>query len=577
MNLQEQNLLNEQLFRLLDNDLTSPEIEQLNHRLTTDPQAQMYYCRFMEDISVLTLRGMADIEEGTTEEPEDILGEHFWRQMIEEEKNAPALEQLEREEEPLRPSPVCVSVPKPALRPQSRLSLAAAMVSAAALIFILVLVHLMPAPPPEAATLYDSLNAEWSCRLPLEPGTRIPCQAEPILLKHGIIKLLTDENVEIVLEGPTEFNFDTYSALSMRHGKLFARVSPQGLGFSVNTPHSKIIDLGTEFGVLCHPNGDAEVLVYKGKTNLVVGQKNGSKTSQILTSGSARKVYSEDSAIKEIRLDPAALVRAVCSKTNLIWKGQPLCLADLVGGGSGFGSGQLYAGIDPATGQVLTQLHDGSIHTGTDSYRSVPQNQFVDGVFVPGILPDKTVISSTGLQTDAFAKTSGTYWGYLFNGAFHQGITSPRHELRLDGVLCGTPENPALTIHSNLGITFDLDRIRASIPGLRIRAFEAAAGVSQTVSESLEREKNRSFDDFPEVKKVFDNGFSKVEFWAFVDGKLVYHQERTSVQEGCSIRIPLAQTDRFLTLAVTESDDTIAYDWALFAHPQLILESAGEL
>lgn len=119
--------------------------------------------------------------------------------------------------------------------------------------------------------------------------------------------------------------------------------------------------------------------------------------------------------------------------------------------------------------------------------------------------------------------------------------------------------------------------LRFSIPGPRIRAFEAAAGVSQTVSESLEKEKNRSFDDFPEVKKVFDNGFSKVEFWVFIDGKLVYRQEQTSTQEGCSIRIPLAQTDRFLTLAVTESDDTIAYDWALFAHPQLILESAGEL
>ncbi|HOK66959.1 MAG TPA: hypothetical protein PLV55_09110 [Anaerohalosphaeraceae bacterium] len=570
MSPQEQTLLNEQLFRLLDNDLNGSQLEQLNHLLTSDPQARLYYCRFLQDIAALTFRACADIPQNAPETAGSILTEQFWRQMIEEEKNAPAVEPAVPDAPTPQPLKTSASV-RP--RTPGRLAYAAAVISAAALFFILALVHLTPSPLPEVATLYDSLGAEWSANLPLEPGVRISCGSKPIRLMRGIIKLKTDEGVELVLEGPMEFQFPTDSQLSMQYGKLLARVSAQGLGFSVNTPNSKIIDLGTEFAVLCHPNGDAEVHVYKGKTNLIAGRKENQKTSQLLLAGSARKVHSKDSLVSEIRFNPSAVVRAFDSKTNLIWKGETLSLADIVGGGSGLGTGKLFTGVDAASGQVISSLKDGNIYTGSADCRPVPNNPLIDSVFVPGAGPSPTVIAVEGLTAACFPTTSGTYWGYIFNGAFHQGITSPRHDLYLDGLIAGTPENPAITIHSNLGITFDLSRIRRTIPGLEIRAFRAVAGVSETVRQSLEKEKNRSFDDFPDVKKVFDAGFSKVEFWVLIDGKPAFHQQRTSEQGGCPIHIPISESNRFLTLAVTESDDTQAYDWALFARPELVLES----
>lgn len=571
MNPQEQTLLNEQLFRLLDNDLNGSQLEQLNRLLTSDPQARLYYCRFLQDIATLSFRACADISEAAPETGSSILADQFWRQMIEEEKNAPAVEPAVPQAPPPQPSRPAASA-RP--RTPSRLAYAAAIGSAVALFFILTLVHLVPPSLPEVATLYDSLGAEWSANLPLEPGVRIPSGSKPIRLLRGIIKLKTDEGVELVLEGPMEFQFPTDSQLSMQYGKLLARVSAQGLGFSVNTPNSKIIDLGTEFAVLCHPNGDAEVHVYKGKTNLIAGRKENQKTSQLLLAGSARKVHSRDSLVSEIRFNPAAVVRAFDSKTNLIWKGETLSLADIVGGGSGFGTGKLFTGVDAASGQVISSLKDGNIYIGSADCRPVPNNPLIDSVFVPGAGLSPTVIAADGLTADCFPKTSGTYWGYIFNGAFHQGITSPRHDLYLDGLIAGTPENPAITIHSNLGITFDLSKIRQTIPGLEIQAFRAVAGVSETVRQSLEKEKNRSFDDFPDVKKVFDAGYSKVEFWVLIDGKPVFHQQRTSEQGGCPIHIPISESNRFLTLAVTESDDTQAYDWALFARPELVLESA---
>lgn len=572
MTPQEQTLLNEQLFRLLDNNLSSTQLDHLNQRLISDPQARLYYCRFLQDITALTFRACADVPDETDlPDTGNILTEQFWNQMVEEEKNAPAVELMVPPPPPAQPPAASA---EPRSRTPGRLALATAVISAAALIFILALVHLAPSPLPEVATLYDALGAEWSADLPLEPGTRIPSGSRPIRLMRGIVKLKTDEGVELVLEGPTEFQFLTDSQLSMQYGKLLARVSPQGLGFSVNTPNSKIIDLGTEFAVLCHPNGDAEVHVYKGKTNLIAGRKEHQKTSQLLSAGSARKIHSEGALISEIRFNPSAVVRTFDSKANLIWKGETLSLADMVGGGSGLGTGKLLTGIDAASGRVITQLKDGSIYTASPDCRPVPDNPLIDSVFVPGIGPNPTIITTTGLAADCFPATSGTYWGYIFNGAFHQGITSPRHDLYLDGALVGTPENPAVTIHSNLGITFDLARIRQSIPGLEIKTFRAVAGVSETVRQSLEKEKNRSFDDFPEVKKVFDAGCSKVEFWVLIDGKPAFHQERSSAQGGCPIQIPIPDTARFLTLAVTESNDTQAYDWALFARPELVLESA---
>jgi ferric-dicitrate binding protein FerR (iron transport regulator) len=568
-----QNEINELLFRLLDNELCDSDLVRLNEWLQSDPQSRLYYCQFMEDYSALTL-GAAAVEdrECRFEQEDDGFDDNFWRQMVEEEKNAPALKQLP-EEKLLQIRPENYEQ-KPAARRVHKTSLAAALISAAALLILIAMAHLTPSSPEEVATVVDCLHAQWSSGLPLQPGTRITSLSKPIRLTEGIVKLVTDQNVEVVLESPTEFTFQSYSEICLGYGKLFARVSPQGLGFSVATPNSKIVDLGTEFGILCHINGNTEVYLYKGKANLFAGEKNANKTSLLLTAGSARQVHHRNSDVQEIALEANAVVRNINSKAELIWKGQSLCLADIVGGGNGFGGGHINTGIDTVTGEVIDQLRDLGTHIVSEGYRPVRGNRFVDGVFVPGINPAGTQITSGGAAV-RFPATSGALWGYIFDGAMHEGTTTRRHSLQLDGTAYGTPETPAITLHSNQGITFDLSMIRKTIADLDIHSFAARIGVSQTVSDALEQEKGRTFDDFPAVKKVFDAGYSKVEFWVFLDGKEVFHQVQTSAEKARKIDIPISEKDHFLTLAVTESDDTHAYDWALWGRPELILETAG--
>lgn len=571
MKTEEQNHVNELLFRLLENDISDQDLLRLQRWLSTGQEARLYYCRFMEDYSALALRATTSIEEENGCIESDVLDSEFWHQLHEEEKNAPEIELFDtiRQAEPT----LIQNVKRErTVRKINKVSLAIAILSAAALIFLVVSVYLSPPAPYEVATLADSMNAQWSSGLPLKPGTRITSHTKPIQLTKGIVKFMTDDNVEVILEGPSEFEFISYSEISLHYGRLFARVSEQGLGFSVATPNSKIVDLGTEFGVLCHINGDTEVFMYKGKANLFAGEKNADKTSQMLTAGSAKKVNHTTAAVSETVFEEKAVVRHLHSKAEMVWKGQPISLADIVGGGNGFEGGILNTGVDVSTGAVVTSLLNDDPVTESVDFTAVCDNPYVDGVFVPGAGHDLTQLSSTGLHYQ-FPATSSARWGYIFNGAFHQGNTTPRHSLELDGTVFGTPRNPAITIHSNQGITFDLSAIKKSIHGLEITGFRSLAGVSQTVQNAIKIEQGRSFEDFPEVQKVFEANGAKAEFWALLDGKEVFRREISSADKAVPVNIPIPPAARFLTLAVTESNDTHAYDWALFARPELTLES----
>ncbi|MHC4783924.1 MAG: FecR domain-containing protein, partial [Planctomycetota bacterium] len=119
-----------------------------------------------------------------------------------------------------------------------------------------------------------------------------------------------------------EFYFASDSQVSMEHGRLFASVPKQGTGFTVETPNCKVIDLGTEFTVLAHLEGDTEVHMYKGKAELFAGHKDGPQTSQLLKAGSARVVDAKTHEIQEIALDDQATVRKIpIESTSLLING----------------------------------------------------------------------------------------------------------------------------------------------------------------------------------------------------------------------------------------------------------------
>lgn len=452
--------------------------------------------------------------------------------LAEYEKQATALK-VETVPKPLAEPSEDKQPSRPSARTVNKASLAAAILSAAALLMIIIYAHLAPPPAEEVAAVLDAIDAEWSSELPIQAGCRLDCRSKPIRLTRGLVKLQTDEQVEIVLEAPTEFRFRSASEVILNYGKLFARVSELGTGFSVTTPNSKVVDLGTEFGVVCHIDGNTDVHLYKGCANLFAGEKHERKVSQILTAGSARRVASEGSLIREIALDERTLVRQIDSKSRFIWRGQKtLQLADLLLNGNGFGSAGLrQIEFDPQNGKVVSNPVAGYRH-GTGTFVPIPDSPYLDGLFVPGSGDGPVIISSQGHSFRECPKTSGLYYSNLIcfrDWTFYEPLQSIFDQTRQQSADAGL-----LYFHSNIGLTIDLDAVRRVVPGLRIASFSAFAGII------------RMGQNPPD--------YAEADIWVLVDGQLRSSRKQLRAGEGFEIQVDLADPDRFLTLVVTDAD-----------------------
>lgn len=68
-----------------------------------------------------------------------------------------------------------------------------------------------------------------------------------------------------MLEGPSDLELVSGMSAKLLRGKLTARVPEAAIGFEILSPQGKVIDLGTEFGIVVSDNGSADVYVFEGK------------------------------------------------------------------------------------------------------------------------------------------------------------------------------------------------------------------------------------------------------------------------------------------------------------------------
>jgi len=226
-----------------------------------------------------------------------------------------------------------------------------------------------------------------------------------------------------------------------------------------------------------------------------------------------------------------------------------LNLADIVGGGNGRGTGTLERGIDLGTGQAFKGPATTIRRSRRNEFRPSPQLHGVDGVFVPNGALGPVVISSTGLIFSQCPQTTGSYYGGPANsGKFYDIPSRQTYSARLNGISFGTPTHPALNLHPNAGITFDVDQIRQDNPDIRINRFTALCGVPK---------------DLPQTQ------FSPADVWVLLDGvvrlHLHYPAERYVVEK---VDVPIPAQTRFLTL-VTTCSGRADYSWVFFGDPFL--------
>ena len=312
----------------------------------------------------------------------------------------------------------------------------------------------------------------------------------------------------------------------------------------METPSSSIIDLGTEFGITVENDGTSGVHMFKGKASLLPGPKGRTRDSEILLAGHAKRIDTTGQ-VQNIQLAEITFAREIDSRSHLVWRGQKkMDLANILGGGNGFDPVSHDVGIDPVSGQWVGYQQEDRYAENT--YVRIPSNSYIDGVFVPDGTA-KQIVTSRGDVFESCPVTSGFFYTDISN--------TP------NVVIGGLPDNSDLAekscilLHANLGITFDLDAIRADFHGRKIIRFESQLRISEVAPRQ-----------------------PQADFWILIDGQLRYSRIDV-MQKGDidNVQIEFSEQDRFLTLIATEGEDTtpmksIDSDWCVFAEPVLIFE-----
>lgn len=544
---------------LCEDTITDEEFVRLNDWVKSNPEVCRLYVKFTAVWSDLQFfqaslysggQPGGDSIQKILSNPDCCTDSAIWKALADAENKAPAVKVQPAE----APKVLIEKVQRQKIdRPIRKSSILSLFAAAAAVLLFFVFARYAPIPSyPEVATLADSISAKWSDAAgDMEKGQRLRAGEGPLRLAEGLATLQFDNNTQVVIEAPAEFQILTEETIRLRYGKLCATVPQEAIGFTVNTQTARVIDLGTVFGVQADISGDTSLHVLQGKTTLIAGNKL-NKTSVQVDKNSAKKVAGDTQAVQDIPCNDHLFVRHINSAYGTTWRGQKrIYLTDIVSGGTGFETVERTDGIDLRTGRIVPSSSEIVGGDRGNGYVSVPDNPFVDGVFVPDGGQGPVQVSSAGHTFADFGDTGGVY--YIPIGASHRIQVNYQNTLvQAELFLKEYASTNACTmcLHANAGITFDLQKIRDRYP-VRIRQFSTAYGIS--------------WNDSARTSIASD-------FFVLVDGQPRMVSKNVSEADGGkTVVIPLDDTDRFLTLACTEGGEN-AGDWALFVNPVLDLE-----
>ncbi len=114
------------------------------------------------------------------------------------------------------------------------------------------------------ATLIQSSDTAWDT--PPAGGDRL--SAGVLRLVQGSAELHFDKGTVVFLTGPAALELRGPDEVSLQRGSLNARVPKPAVGFTVVTPLSRVVDLGTEFDVVVQESGAVATLVHEGRVSL---------------------------------------------------------------------------------------------------------------------------------------------------------------------------------------------------------------------------------------------------------------------------------------------------------------------
>lgn len=238
--------LDDLLADLCDGSISQADFAVLERRLTSDAESRRRYVRYMH------LHAELAFSDGAI----SALGEQAL--MMDAAQAAWCAAEPVR----LAHMPRALGSRRPALR---RLKYAAA----AAVLLGLGLIMFINRGETERDRALATITPAADARLRIdgEPGNVIDTGAT-VEVESGSAKLAFRSGPHVTLSGRSSLRLDAANRATLHRGTLAASVPAAAIGFTIDTPTMRIIDLGTRFGVLAPPSGDAEVHVFEGSVEV---------------------------------------------------------------------------------------------------------------------------------------------------------------------------------------------------------------------------------------------------------------------------------------------------------------------
>ncbi|MBI2823688.1 MAG: FecR domain-containing protein [Planctomycetia bacterium] len=164
--------------------------------------------------------------------------------------------------------------------------------------------------PLYVATLLRAPGCKWdTCQLPTEAGARLfPGR---LRLAEGQALIEFDSGAHVLLKGPAVFELRSAMEARLLSGTVSVNVPEKARGFTVDTLSAKVIDLGTEFGLIAEPSGASEVHVLAGLVELESGSAGHASRAQV-PAGQARRFESLAAATaRDVPFDASLFPRDV--------------------------------------------------------------------------------------------------------------------------------------------------------------------------------------------------------------------------------------------------------------------------
>jgi hypothetical protein len=138
-----------------------------------------------------------------------------------------------------------------------------------------------------------------------------------IELADGLAEIEFNDGATVLLEGPATFEVKASDNVALVDGRLAAVVPQRARGFRVHTSSLDVFDVGTEFGLVAHISGSAEVHVFNGLVKADVLDADGKATRRLeLNAAEAARINPLSTTVVEFPANDALFVRNIMPTTG---------------------------------------------------------------------------------------------------------------------------------------------------------------------------------------------------------------------------------------------------------------------